>query len=133
MKFGKDNNRKRHANERMRTSFANSGRIAGTGILYDDYSETSYPSGMMRTDYFPEKKVGIPLTEEEKNQMVLEEVEEENKVYGEIKFIFGNELSISISDDFVISDDVLNKLKNNFKKLHYLYLQIYFRTAKARK
>ena len=66
MKFGKDNNRKRHANERMRTSFANSGRIAGTGILYDDYSETSYPSGMMRTDCFPEKKVGIPLTEEEK-------------------------------------------------------------------
>ena len=66
MKFGKDNNRKRHANERMRTSFTNSGRIAGTGILYDDYSETSYPSGMMRTDYFPKKKVGIPLTEEEK-------------------------------------------------------------------
>lgn len=75
----------------------------------------------------------VRQSEEKKNQMVLEEVEEENKVYGEIKFIFGNELSISISDDFVISDDVLNKLKNNFKKLHYLYLQIYFRTAKARK
>lgn len=58
--------RKRHVNERIRTSLANSGRIAGTGMLYDDYSETSYPSGMMRTDYFPEKKVGIPLTEEER-------------------------------------------------------------------
>ena len=57
--------RKRHVNEFLRTSL-NSGRIAGAGILYDDYSETSYPSGMMRTDYFPEKKVGIPLTEEEK-------------------------------------------------------------------
>lgn len=33
--------RNTHANERMRTSFANSGRIAGDGILYDDYSEES--------------------------------------------------------------------------------------------
>ena len=33
--------RNTHANERMRTSFANSGRIAGEGILYDDYSEES--------------------------------------------------------------------------------------------
>lgn len=57
--------RKRHVNEHIRTSL-NSGRIAGTGMLYDNYSETSYPSGMMRADYFPEKKVGIPLTEEEK-------------------------------------------------------------------
>ena len=39
--FAKDNKRKRHANERMRTSFSNSGRIAGAGILYDDYSEES--------------------------------------------------------------------------------------------
>ena len=61
----KDNKRKRHANEFLRTSL-NSGRIAGTGILYDDYSEASYPSVMTRTDYFPEKKVGIPLTDEEK-------------------------------------------------------------------
>ena len=33
--------RKRHINERMRTSLANSGRAAGIGILYDDYSEDS--------------------------------------------------------------------------------------------
>ena len=33
--------RNTHANERMRTSFTNSGRIAGDGILYDDYSEES--------------------------------------------------------------------------------------------
>lgn len=66
VRLGKDNKRKRHSNEFMRTSFANSGRIAGSDILYDDYSETSYPSGITRTDYFPEKKVGIPLTEEEK-------------------------------------------------------------------
>ncbi len=30
--------RKRHANEFLRTSLANSGRIAGTGMLYDNYS-----------------------------------------------------------------------------------------------
>ena len=32
---------RRHVNEFLRTTFANSGRIAGTGILYDDYSEES--------------------------------------------------------------------------------------------
>ena len=58
--------RKRHVNEHIRTSLANSGRAAGMGILYDDYSEKSYPSGMMKTDHFPEHKVGIPLTEEER-------------------------------------------------------------------
>ena len=35
-------NRRGHANEHMKTSFAHSGRIAGIGILYDDYSEESY-------------------------------------------------------------------------------------------
>lgn len=58
-------NHKRHVNEFLRTSL-NSGRVAGTGMLYDNYSETAYPSVMTRTDYFPEKKVGIPLTDEEK-------------------------------------------------------------------
>lgn len=66
MRLGKDNKRKRHTNEFMRTSFANSGRVAGSGVLYDDYSETSYPSGMMRTDYFPDPKIQVALTEEEK-------------------------------------------------------------------
>lgn len=33
--------RKRHANEFMRTSFENSGRIAGMGVLYDKYDEES--------------------------------------------------------------------------------------------
>ena len=33
--------RNTHANERMRTSFANSGRIAGMGISYDRYDEES--------------------------------------------------------------------------------------------
>ena len=34
--------RRRHINEFMKTRFANSGRAAGIGILYDDYSEESY-------------------------------------------------------------------------------------------
>lgn len=37
--------RNTHANERMRTNFVNSGRIAGGGILYDDYSEESWGGG----------------------------------------------------------------------------------------
>ena len=34
VKLGKDKKRKRHANEFMQTSLANSGRIAGMGISY---------------------------------------------------------------------------------------------------
>lgn len=37
--------RNTHANERMRTSFANSGRIAGDGIIYDDYGDESWGGG----------------------------------------------------------------------------------------
>ena len=37
--------RNTHANERMRTSFANSCRIAGAGIICDDYSEESWGGG----------------------------------------------------------------------------------------
>ena len=35
-------NRRGHANEHMKTSFRNGSRIAGMGILHDDYSEESY-------------------------------------------------------------------------------------------
>lgn len=46
-----------HANEHMKTSLRNGGRIAGMGILYDDYSEESYggycniSAGKVRTPY----------------------------------------------------------------------------------
>lgn len=55
--------RKRHVNEHIRTSLANSGRVAGMGILYDDYSEESgkprydrsaYP--VYTTDWLEEKE-----------------------------------------------------------------------------
>ncbi len=35
--------RKRHVNEFMKTGFTDSGRVAGMGILEDDYSEESFP------------------------------------------------------------------------------------------
>lgn len=62
----RNTNRRGHANEHLKTSLRNGGRIAGIGILYDDYSEEAYPSGMTRTDYRPKKKADFPLTEEEK-------------------------------------------------------------------
>ena len=54
---------RRHVNEFLRTTFANSGRIAGTGILYDDYSETSFPPGRYEPSPNP---VGITKIEEQK-------------------------------------------------------------------
>jgi hypothetical protein len=62
----RNTNKRGHANEHMKTSLRNGGRIAGMGILEDDYSESAYPSVVTRTDYLPERKVDIPLTEEEK-------------------------------------------------------------------
>lgn len=61
----KDSKRKRHINERMRTSFTSHGsRVAGMGILHDDYSEDSgkpihgsrnaYP--VYTTDWLEEKE-----------------------------------------------------------------------------
>lgn len=50
----------------IKTSFRNSGRIAGMGILYDDYSEEAFPSVNTDPRYCPDPKLGIPLTEEEK-------------------------------------------------------------------
>lgn len=58
--------KRRHINEFMKTRFRNSGRAAGMGILYDDYSEESYPSVNTDPRYCPDPKLGIPLTEKEK-------------------------------------------------------------------
>lgn len=52
--------RNTHSNERMRTSFANSGRIAGEGILYDDYGdESGYRPPLLGTNRTA--KVTFPL------------------------------------------------------------------------
>lgn len=59
-------NRRGHANEHMKTRLRNGGRIAGMGILYDDYSEEAFPSVNTDPRYCPDPKLSIPLSEEEK-------------------------------------------------------------------
>jgi hypothetical protein len=43
-----------------------------------------------------------------------------------IELVFGHELILRSYGDFVIDDDLLNKIKNSAKKLHYTFLQLYF-------
>lgn len=50
-----------------------------------------------------------------------------NFVNGKISFIFGDEPQITILNDFNINDNLLNKIKNLVKKLHYVFLQGYFK------
>ena len=73
----------------------------------------------------------IRPSDECKNQMMMDlgdEKEGKNYVNGEIKFLFGDELNITVLNDFRIGDDLLNKIKTQIKKLHYIYLQMYFKT-----
>jgi hypothetical protein len=68
----KTNSDKRNTSKRcqstyqIKTRLRNGGRIAGMGILYDDYSEEAFPSVNTDPRYCPDPKLGIPLTEEEK-------------------------------------------------------------------
>lgn len=50
-----------------------------------------------------------------------------NFVNGEIRLIFGDELTMTVFNDFKIEDELLNRIKGMVKKLHYLYLQKYFK------
>ena len=50
-----------------------------------------------------------------------------NYINGEIQFIFGDELTMTVLNDFRIEDSILNRIKNMTKKLHYLFLQNYFK------
>ena len=56
-----------------------------------------------------------------------EREEKTNYVNGKIRFVFGEELTVNIINDFMIEDKLLNKIKNQIKNLHYLYLQLYFK------
>ena len=64
---------------------------------------------------------------EQKNQMKMDIGKDSNFVNGEIQLIFADELTIKILNDFRIGDKLLNKIKNQAKKLHYIYLQMYFK------
>lgn len=70
----------------------------------------------------------IEPTWQAKDQMRMDLGESaESITNGEIKFIFADELTMSIVNDFMIEDALLNKIKNAAKKLHYIYLQMYFK------
>lgn len=56
--------------------------------------------------------------------------ENTNFVSGEIRLIFEEELTMTVLNDFRIEDDLLNKIKGMVKKLHYIFLQIYFKQSK---
>jgi len=65
-----------------------------------------------------------------RNQMMMDlgdEKEGSNYINGEIRFSFGEELTITVLNDFRIGDDLLNKIKGQIKKLHYVFLQTYFK------
>jgi len=49
-----------------------------------------------------------------------------------IELVFGHELTLRSFGDFVIDEDLLIKIKNGAKKLHYLYLQVYFEQQKQK-
>lgn len=69
-------------------------------------------------------------SEESKNQLVIDfkdDGRESNFVNGEIQFIFGDELTMKVLNDFRIEEGLLNRIKNMIKKLHYIYLQLYFK------
>lgn len=81
---------------------------------------------------FTIKTMDFPITMsikpdwEAKNQLRID-IGESNFMNGEIKFTFADELTITIINDFRIEDSILNKIKTQAKKIHYLYLQMYFK------
>ncbi|MFS8540724.1 MAG: hypothetical protein LOD89_01360 [Tissierellales bacterium] len=72
----------------------------------------------------------IRPSEESKNQLTMDlgDIDDTtNFVNGEIQFIFADELTMKVVNDSRIEDGLLNKIKTQVKKLHYLYLQMYFK------
>ena len=64
---------------------------------------------------------------EERDQLRMFKDEGSDFVNGEIKLIFDDELTMTVLNDFKIEDSLLNKIKGLVKKLHYTYLQLYFK------
>lgn len=73
----------------------------------------------------------IYYKQDEDDQVTMSDDFTDNKPLGKVQFIFGQDLIIKIDDDFEIAEEVLNKLKNNIKKLHYLFLQVYFESKEG--
>lgn len=79
-------------------------------------------------------KAGFPIvailrpSEESKDQLRMDlGPEAEPHTNGEIKLVFADELQMSIENNFMIEDQLLNRIKNAAKKIHYIYLQMYFK------
>lgn len=64
----RNTNRRGHANEHMKTRLRNGGRIAGMGILYDNYSEESY-GGYHNSGNVHVKTISDFMTPEEKAEL----------------------------------------------------------------
>ncbi|MCL2223605.1 MAG: hypothetical protein FWB96_01410 [Defluviitaleaceae bacterium] len=59
-------------------------------------------------------------------QMSLEGDSAAKKNEISMQFVFDEELTVRFFGDFAIDDETLNKLKTQAKKLHYIWLQIWF-------
>lgn len=72
---------------------------------------------------------------EERDQLTFDMQEmdiDTNFVSGEINLVFEEELTMTVLNDFRIEDSLLNRIKGMVKKLHYVYLQIYFKESKLK-
>ena len=63
---------------------------------------------------------------EEPDEQIRFGEEDEPETNNAFSFIFGEELTFQSPTEISISDEVLSRLKNMAKKLHYLYLQVFF-------
>ena len=84
-------------------------------------------------DQLPIKLITMPLVDKAKGQEPLFEASEissdepHTDPDARIEFIFvDGDIMVRTSKDFLIGDDVLNKIKASAKKLHYLFLQWFF-------
>lgn len=75
-------------------------------------------------DNFP-----ITATISKKPDPQITVLDKEQEKPGYIKFIFYDEIQLKI-DNFKISEDLLNKIKNRLKKWHYAHLELFFEKSK---
>lgn len=73
------------------------------------------------------------LEERDQLRFDMQEMDiETNFVGGEINLVFEEELTMTVLNDFRIEDSLLNRIKGMVKKLHYIFLQIYFKESKLK-
>ncbi|NLY09386.1 MAG: hypothetical protein GXZ11_05745 [Tissierellia bacterium] len=71
----------------------------------------------------------VKYDNEDKDQVVMSDNLRPEPRTGSLTFIFGDDLEIKTDENFRISDEFFNRLKNNIKKLHYAYLQAYLKNS----